>query len=310
MYPIILIFKTVKKVLGALGPLLKIAIVIGLVLAAIHFGLFSHLPVDNPLPIGTATATTTSAGVPSSMSPNALPQQETPNATQNNSSENMSIVEMAEANVTIEDSVEVIKQAQNADLTRDEAQRVSAWIYAQTGQNVDLASDSDSSTSTPSQTDSSSNSGSTDSESDNNSTSVWDKQMFRHSENVVLHDVEYRDGQAIVYMSYTGDGEGPQVQVSDATRTSTGEIPKTVRSLEQGHNRLRVDLTNPSATAVTIDVEGGRFFLHNKEPPTNWLPEVAFGIVVLLMGMFSQIGLTSGIELLLNRKNRKPKREI
>lgn len=143
----------------------------------------------------------------------------------------------------------------------------------------------------------------------NNST-VWDEKVHSHSNEVNLYGVEFEGNTAVVYIHYNGDGEPPKVQVTDATRQYTGQVPKTTKTLDEGRNIIRVSMSNPSIKAVTIDVSGGSMFLYHEPPKTNWTPDVPQIPIIFSLIYVSVVGMIVGVELFNRRDNKTIEKEL
>lgn len=129
--------------------------------------------------------------------------------------------------------------------------------------------------------------------------------LFRHSQSVSLHKVEYDDGQAHVYL--TSDDGGEMVQVT-ASRESTGQNNRQTVELEEGKNRIVIDL-HGGLRAITIDSEG-RMFTHIGASQTNLAPDLPLWHLLLIIGIGAALSILVCWELIERYENLTPNRKV
>jgi hypothetical protein len=132
---------------------------------------------------------------------------------------------------------------------------------------------------------------------------VYDELMFRHSDSVTLHDVEYDSGVAIVYMS--SDGGGETVQVT-ASRDTTGQNNRQTTTLQEGENVVRVEL-HDGVQAITIDADGN-MYTHIGDSNTNLAPNLSLWKILMIVGAAASLSVLIGWELIERYQNLTPKR--
>lgn len=133
---------------------------------------------------------------------------------------------------------------------------------------------------------------------------VWESTTFEHAPGVVLNDIQYEDGDAVISMTADRSGAGESVVITDSSRETSGEMERTRVTLDEGENVFRVELHNPSNEVVTVDA-AGRIYLDVGEKDLNLLPTVDYPVVTVLGGGIFALALILGLDLLANRKSKK-----